>query len=60
MVEGPYSYLNWRLIYAMIVENNAIRLREIRCAIFENIQSTSIPAIDRVLKGHKMKTAAYI
>lgn len=35
MVEGPFSHMNWRLIYAMVVENNAIRLREIRCVIIE-------------------------
>ena len=44
----------------MVVENNAIRLREIKSAIlvdnniFENIQSVSISTIDRVLKRHQM------
>ncbi len=44
----------------MVVENNAIRLREIKCAIiednniFENIQTVGISTIDRVLKRHQM------
>ncbi len=43
----------------MVVENNAIRLREIKSAIiedhiFENIQTVSISTIDRVLKRHQM------
>ena len=45
-----------RAICTMVVENNAIRLREIKSAIiednniFENIQTVSISTIDRVLK----------
>lgn len=45
----------------MVVENNAIRLREIKSAIIEdnnifaNIQTVSISTIDRVLKGQQMK-----
>ena len=47
-------------ICTMVVENNAIRLREIKSAIiednniFENIQTVSISTIDRVLKRHQM------
>ena len=49
-----------RAICTMVVENNAIRLREIKSAIiednniFENIQTVSISTIDRVLKRHQM------
>ena len=49
-------------ICTMVVENNAIRLREIKRAIrednniFENIQTVSISTIDRVLKRHQMNT----
>ncbi|XP_026213312.1 uncharacterized protein LOC113160317 isoform X1 [Anabas testudineus] len=45
----------------MVVENNAIRLREIKSTtiednnIFANVQTVSISTIDRVLKGHQMK-----
>ncbi|KAL7842325.1 hypothetical protein SRHO_G00240140 [Serrasalmus rhombeus] len=44
----------------MVVENNAIILREIKSAIiedtniFENIQTVSISTTDRVLKRHQM------
>lgn len=44
----------------MVLENNAIRLREIKSAIIEdnnileNIQTVSISTIDRVLKRHPM------
>jgi hypothetical protein len=44
----------------MVVENNAIRLRELKSAIiednniFENIQTVSISTIDRLLKRHQM------
>ncbi|KAI7812952.1 hypothetical protein IRJ41_012596 [Triplophysa rosa] len=44
----------------MVLENNAIRLREIKSAIiednniFENIQTVSISTIARVLKRHQM------
>ncbi|KAL7837516.1 hypothetical protein SRHO_G00272270 [Serrasalmus rhombeus] len=47
-------------ICTMVVENNAITLREIKSAIiedtniFENIQTVSISTIDRVLKRHQM------
>ncbi|XP_022594198.1 uncharacterized protein LOC111216851 isoform X2 [Seriola dumerili] len=47
-------------ICTMVVENNAIRLREIKSAIiednniFENIQTVSNSTIDRVLKRHQM------
>lgn len=44
----------------MVLENNAIRVREIKSPIiednniFENIQTVSISTIDRVLKRHPM------
>ncbi|KAL6477133.1 hypothetical protein MHYP_G00156320 [Metynnis hypsauchen] len=47
-------------ICAMVIANNAIRLREIQQAIiqdndaFQNILSVSISTIDRVLKRHQM------
>ncbi|KAM4592404.1 uncharacterized protein PAE49_011102 [Odontesthes bonariensis] len=47
-------------ICTMVIENNAIRLREIQSAIIEdnnifaNIQTVSISTIDRVLKRHQM------
>ncbi|XP_051950903.1 uncharacterized protein LOC127621379 [Xyrauchen texanus] len=46
-------------ICTMVVEYNAIRIREIKSAIidnniFENIQTVSISTIDRVLKRHQM------
>ncbi|XP_023119563.2 uncharacterized protein LOC111564304 [Amphiprion ocellaris] len=61
VAEGLFSHLNRRRLSAPdVVENNTIRLREIKSAIFEdnnifaNIQTVSISTIDRVLKRHQM------
>ncbi|CAK6982700.1 uncharacterized protein LOC122873078, partial [Scomber scombrus] len=58
---GPlFTPVQEEAICTMVVENNAIRLREIKSAIiddnniFENIQTVSISTIDRVLKRHQM------
>ncbi|KAL1249534.1 hypothetical protein QQF64_020539 [Cirrhinus molitorella] len=57
---GVFTPEQEEAICTMVVENNAIRLREIKSAviennnIFENIQTVSISTIDRVLKKHQM------
>lgn len=59
---GPiFSQQQEEAICAMVVANNAIRLREIQTAVMEdhnvfaNIESVSVSTIDRVLRRNEMR-----